>query len=153
MSKESELSFPAVEGEIAPNLSAAQAFIKPSDRPSTPEASAPKPPILNSPTHLSSANPQRCLAHCWHTDQEWEQGQRCLVACWQNSCLQAEVPTGSLFHPCLNENCGQPSFGLCNLKIRQWLRWVRLAQPYRLPDDSAHCPALAVQNPRQHLQP
>ncbi|HEY9628994.1 MAG TPA: hypothetical protein V6C84_16960 [Coleofasciculaceae cyanobacterium] len=123
MSKELKLSFPAVEVEnapelspelLTPELSAAYIFINPSDRPSIPEASAPKPPMLKSSTHLSSASPQRCLAHCWHTDQEWEQGQRCLVACWQNSCPQAEVPTCSLFHPCLNENCGQPSFGSCN---------------------------------------
>ena len=91
VSKEFEAFFHAVNVELAPELapelstaqvfSAAQVFIERGDRLCIQEASIAKTAI----SKTVSASSQRCLAHCWHTDQEWEQGQRCLVACWQNS--------------------------------------------------------------------
>jgi len=114
MSKEFETSFYAVEveliaPELAPELSAAPISIKPSDRPfiqeaavkkdASPEILVPKLPV----PETVGASSQRCLTHCWHNDQEWEQGQRCLVACWQSGYAQADISACQLLHKCPNE--------------------------------------------------
>ncbi|MBW4657138.1 MAG: hypothetical protein KME15_00550 [Drouetiella hepatica Uher 2000/2452] len=104
MSKEFETSFYAVEVENALELSTAQISIQPSDRSSIQEAPIPESPISQSSIpNPRCASSQRCLAHCWHTDQEWEQGQRCLVACWQNGYSQAEISLYQVPHIMSND--------------------------------------------------